>query len=726
MSIRVKNLSLLSNEKTVFSLEDAKINLDTLKLLSKTISFTELSFSGLYLEADNQITQTSSNLIIAGVNLSEIANNGETESQPEIESGFNKGTQENEIGSGEAETSTPYNLAITLLSFEDIKILYRHNDSAHELNFNDLSLTDIRLNETQSSLDISINASINDAPLNISTKINLDGLIGSENPLFNGALNLDISLEDLDLSRLTSLIPKSPSNPELQNLEGKVSFSTSVSINLGEQGLGHIEADISDANLRLTNASVTFEEYQYQGLSQHIQLNDIQLDLTEIGDIQLNIGAAMLGLESIDLAISDPETGVITQRVNGSTFLTASNISLNAENEQADISLRIMESLIELSDLNTDIETFSYSTNQKSVRFEDIYLTQKPNLEPTLYLGSLLLVSPSEFSISDRSVTPVFQTSLKLSELEAGPFNTETVDEESPFRVIGGDTEYANFNISGWIKPFGETLSMKLDANVEEFPLPQVSPYLASTLGLELKTGQFNTAMNINILDDEIDGLANLDVRGLKLDKASDYNAQNLADGTAISLNAALGVLTDDQGNLELKIPIDGNVNSPGFGVGNLMTILLKKAALSQAKSYVINTFVPYANVVKIATVAGSYALKVRVEPLPFDPMQQTLNESHQAFLMELGALMSASEGKQLKLCPLASILDLTNNKPDSVNDLTPEQVAQLHQLSNTRASLTKAYLIESTKVASSRILLCNPSIQTDVESKPRIEFSLD
>ena len=111
-------------------------------------------------------------------------------------------------------------------------------------------------------------------------------------------------------------------------------------------------------------------------------------------------------------------------------------------------------------------------------------------------------------------------------------------------------------------------------------------------------------------------------------------------DQVSMPLNIALGMLMDGDGNLELGVPLSGKTSDPSFGLSSFIALVTQKAAMSAAESYVMKTFVPYANIVSIAKSAGEFLLKVRFEDLPYEINQVTPNVSQQAYLDPFIALM--------------------------------------------------------------------------------------
>jgi hypothetical protein len=143
---------------------------------------------------------------------------------------------------------------------------------------------------------------------------------------------------------------------------------------------------------------------------------------------------------------------------------------------------------------------------------------------------------------------------------------------------------------------------------------------------------------------------------------------------------------------------------------------------MSQAKSYLMTTFVPYASVVSVAISGAEYLLKVKFEPLVFKKAEVLLTEENQQYLGELVLLMRDKPELQLKTCAIGTYADLALPAATALN---AEQKASLKAMGTERQNNLKRYLIEQ-EIASSRILYCAPELDTAEDAQSRIELKTD
>ena len=337
-------------------------------------------------------------------------------------------------------------------------------------------------------------------------------------------------------------------------------------------------------------------------------------------------------------------------------------------------------------------------------------------------LGEFRITGESSFSIRDRSVSPEFEDVFHIQAFDFGAIDNARPELATPFASEFKTGKYAKASLTGETKLFADKVNLTLASKLTEFSLPKISPYVRTAAGFDLVSGQFDNITTINIVDDEIAGESALMLRGIDLSSADDVKTGDLTAHSFIPLNLALGSLKDGDGNIEMEIPLSGNVNDPDFGLNGFIALIAQKAALAASESYLINTFVPYANVVSLTKMVGSYALKVRIDDLEYQAGQTEIKDVQEAFIGSLVSLLNEKPDLQIKICAMAHSTDIVNRTPDLKNE---KDILALKTIANTRGQVFKDYLIEHAQIASARLLLCQAKIDTDMDNKPRIEFEI-
>ncbi|WP_232771097.1 DUF748 domain-containing protein [Colwellia sp. 75C3] len=340
-------------------------------------------------------------------------------------------------------------------------------------------------------------------------------------------------------------------------------------------------------------------------------------------------------------------------------------------------------------------------------------------------LNEIRFINENSFGFTDFSVDPIYQRTLYLDTLDVGALSNkkEKQQEKTPFTLAGRSNKYANFNLTGYLQPFAELATYHAKGDFKEFSLPAISSYLKASTGIEVKTGQLNTALDLTLTGEELDGNVVVLLQALETGLVDSEEAGSLIDQGALPLNMALGMLKDGDGNVELDVPLSGSTSDPQFGLSSVVTLITTKAIISATQDYLMTTFVPYANIVSIAITAGEFALKLRFDDLEYQVEQIEPNDSQSAYLKEFIALMQDKEETRVTICAISTPADIGLKAGISVTDKT--DIKRLLDMGEEREHAFKDHLIEQGKIDSSRILFCKPQIDSDEGAIPRIAISV-
>ena len=340
-------------------------------------------------------------------------------------------------------------------------------------------------------------------------------------------------------------------------------------------------------------------------------------------------------------------------------------------------------------------------------------------------LNEIRFINENSFHFTDFSVDPIYQRTLFLDTLDVGALSNkkEKQQEKTPFTLVGRSNKYANFNLTGYLQPFAELATYHAKGDFKEFSLPAISSYLKASTGIEVKTGQLNTAVDLTLTGEELDGNVVVLLQALETGLVDSEEAGSLIDQGALPLNMALGMLKDGDGNVELDVPLSGSTSDPQFGLSSVVTLITTKAIISATQDYLMTTFVPYANIVSIAITAGEFALKLRFDDLEYQVEQIEPNDSQNAYLKEFIALMQDKEETRVTICAISIPADIGLKAGVSLTDKA--DIKRLLELGKEREHAFKDHLIEEGQIESARILFCKPQIDSDEGAIPRIAISV-
>lgn len=750
-TLTIDDLVLLDTQgKPAASVNSLDINLHLYRLIFKTLHIDTVHLDGGHID----IQKNADEMIVAGVNLAKLPKTDEAEHE-EI-------PQEDA-----ADQSAPnaYKVSLDELVIEGFALNTQLDGHKNSFSLNKFTLQDVEVDAQQQALSFELDSRLDDSVFSFTTELEV-----SEQ---RGQATVELDLQKLDLTNYAHLIPD-----ENVSLAGELSTKAAARIQLDGSDIQITLAELlldlnkldagfspwlysadghniggSDISIRFnteTNQLIVDSELEVALVAGQVAIaekqnvllawDNIQLDPTiEITGEQQQVSIGKLSLEQLQLSkLLDSErpapVAQIGELVINQIDYLGDRVEIRdilLDQGQASLHVRNDKSIENL----VDFSALSSSSAQGASVAEPATApaTESPNSVETsadsetapitFSLAELKFESPFIVSIKDESVSPAYQQQLSISEFNVGAIDTALSDGITPISLKVKDDEYFAIDFAGRISPFGDKLNADLQGKLTELTLTQVSPYMKDSLGFEMKSGQLDIDLDVAIEEDELAGSTRLNMRGLEMTKSNDYEQGTIKEGQAMPLNVALNMLKDNQGNIDLDVPVSGNVADPSFGISSFLGLILKKAAMSQAKTYLMQTFVPYANVVTVVMSGADYLLKLRLEPLVYQAEQVEISDVQLEYLGQLTQLLLDQDEVQVKTCAISTPADIGLSY--SVK-LTEEQTHSLVKLGEQRQQIVKSYLVKQGNVPSSRVLACAPEIDLSEDASPRIELKTD
>lgn len=621
-----------------------------------------------------------------------------------------------------------------------------HHSEHHIVEIKSLELTELLASPEHFSFALDLHAALNQSEIKLDSKV--------EGNLANISADISLGLEDFDVSKLAYQLGFP--------VAGR--FSSELNFNVEHSAL-QTALVLQDGLLSVRDFSVSEAGYQ-AGLG-HGALSIDSLSLVMAGEeVSLDLSANELSMSNLGVSIQDGSTllnlggmsvkSIHAQQTHGQSpqaklaSIDFSELILLPSKDEDGASvleldaIRIGQTLYQNDSLSIDelalgagrsfialseegkllgLPELPESQSQSDAQENNAEQAVDEQVESAVSyaLSKLYFDEPFVLTVKDQSVSPEFNQQYTVSSLEVS--NISSVNSQIPleFKLAVEDRDYMKFALSGNATPFADKLNMKAEGKMQEFSLPKVSPYTQKYLGFVARQGNLEMDMTPRVENDQLGGNLKLHLKGTKFSASDTVDAYSLLDQSAVPLNVALDLLKDGNGNIELKIPLSGDVHDPAFGAQYLLGLVAKKAAMRQAKNYLMTTFVPYAKVISVAMVAGDYALKVRVEDLHYELGAVVAPEGQQEFIDQFAALVKEKEGLVLHICPVAVRSDIPGI--DAKAELSVDQRNTLLSLASERAAVFKRMLVEQYEVPSNQIPVCSSELDLRADAKPRLEF---
>jgi hypothetical protein len=752
-SLTIRDLALFEKnnaEKPVLSIKSLDVKVSLYKLLTDTLHFSEFSIDGLYLD----VNLNEKNPVIAGFDIaSHSIDSAASVNEPEETPNNLEDIKANDKLSN-YQVSLP-NFSITNAIF-DISI----EQSKQNFTINSLVITNVLASTKAQQADISLNALINKAPLFLEINAQL-----ANN---QGKISSELVLSKLALMPLQPLLSAIEEEQNPLTLQGAVSInskqlisitdlSTKINLNTFELITENFKAKQGNKTVELKIAPFTIKELVVELIDEQapIVTGTVKLNVNEIiayegKTSQLLAQISAININKIAITTSESLVSANIEKliIEQSMFaenteddhqplakfnnITINDITVSQQGLLID-TIKLLGLVIDAK-LDEDKHVVGLLAPQKDAQPINEPLDKKAdnaevaaiedNVKSPFYLSinSFSFADTSHINFTDQSTSPHYKRDFTITTFNAGPFDNQKPQQESQFTLKGGSDKYATFDLSAVAKPFSKEDFYKLKGFFKEVSLPSLSTYISAALKYELKTGQLDVDLDVTVDNTDIDGNVVLLLRGVELGAANDHEADTFKSQTSVPFNIALGMLKDSDGNVELDVPLDGSTDAPSFGMRGFVSLMIKQATMSAAKEYLMTTFVPYANVVTIAMSAGDYLLKVRFNDLAFPKKETELTDEHAAFLTQFSALMKDKPETQLTLCAISTPEDI--NKPLGVEIADKDDIKKLAEFSEQRLETFKEYMVKQEGIASSRLLLCSPKIDSSAGAQPRITFT--
>ena len=145
---------------------------------------------------------------------------------------------------------------------------------------------------------------------------------------------------------------------------------------------------------------------------------------------------------------------------------------------------------------------------------------------------------------------------------------------------FSGELDGAPIKGEGAMNPLRAGASTELQAQLKTLDLTALSPMSERFIAYPLQKGLFSLDSNISIDQGQLDSTHHIKLDGLELgDKVKAPNAPNLPVKLGVSL------LQDPAGNINLTLPVRGDLDDPSFSVGGLVFKVIANLLLKAVTS---------------------------------------------------------------------------------------------------------------------------------------------
>ncbi|MDX1808447.1 MAG: DUF748 domain-containing protein [Sulfurospirillaceae bacterium] len=181
-----------------------------------------------------------------------------------------------------------------------------------------------------------------------------------------------------------------------------------------------------------------------------------------------------------------------------------------------------------------------------------------------LKIGPIKLINGIA-DFSDASLPFPFKTHIHglNGDISTLDFGTTT---PSVVKLDGKIDKYGYADIKGTILPFHFKKRANIDVLFKNINLTTLTPYSGKFLGYKIKSGKLSMDLNYKISNASLLGKNKINLDTLNLgEQVKSKEALNLP------LNLAIALLKDSKGQIDINLPVSGDMNSPDFSYGGVV-----------------------------------------------------------------------------------------------------------------------------------------------------------
>ncbi len=269
----------------------------------------------------------------------------------------------------------------------------------------------------------------------------------------------------------------------------------------------------------------------------------------------LSLSGANAGLNNLQLNDLSNDTRLIAVEAVSIAGLGFTSIPLNINAKQIKLSGPYANVHIDAQKNLNLLNAFKTANNDDSEQE-----SSEPESSYTLALERID-IDKGNMDFADLSMTPQF--SVRMHELTgtASGLNSDP-ERYTSLELNGRVNEFGSIAISGELQPFDYRKQSEINMAFKNISTNSLSPYAAKFAGRKIKAGSLSLTLDYKIANNNLDGSNNIVLESLVLGEVV-----KSPDAMDLPLDMAISLLEDDNGKIDIKLPIKGDLNNPEFEI---------------------------------------------------------------------------------------------------------------------------------------------------------------
>jgi hypothetical protein len=227
-----------------------------------------------------------------------------------------------------------------------------------------------------------------------------------------------------------------------------------------------------------------------------------------------------------------------------------------------------------------------------------------PSGAPAPLAIRLLDARDSRMLFVDGTVTPTFTGELSPATVEVRKPSPKT--DRASLKIKGALGGSAPVDLNGWFT-VARPLKVYLEGTINDYELSRVNPYAVKYVRHQVQRGRVTTEVKYRYDAGNLAAGNEIRIRQIKI---GDPIGEEFEGQVGIPLKLALALLEGLDGEITLKIPVEGKLDNPEFRLNKVVWKALRNAVVKALTA-------PFRLIGKIVTAAGKITA-VRFDPISF------------------------------------------------------------------------------------------------------------
>ncbi|RTS58201.1 DUF748 domain-containing protein [Pseudomonas aeruginosa] len=375
-----------------------------------------------------------------------------------------------------------------------------------------------------------------------------------------------------------------PLDLDLQNVDslGKTPFDLKLKTGLGNRGQvqasGQVVLDPVSARLKVSTRDIDLRVAQAY-ISPFIRLelrsgflgSELAVDLKSVEPLAFSVdgSAEVSQLHTLD-TIKDRDFVKWTKlTLNGLAYRHEDSLSIQSVSFEEPYARFIIN-----EDRSTNVSELIIPQPASSSGKAAAESKNAPASKPLgIHIGGVRINNGSA-NFADLTLMPPFGTAIQQLSGEVGTLDTRN-SQPAKVDIKGKVDKYAPVTIAGELDPFDPLKKLDITTSFKRVELTTLTPYSGKFAGYRIRKGRLNLDLHYQIERSQLKAENKVLLEGLQLGEKVDS-----PDAVDLPVKLAVALLKDTKGNIDIQLPVAGDLNNPEFSVMPIVWQTLRNLVL--------------------------------------------------------------------------------------------------------------------------------------------------